>query len=201
MAEPLSAHATIMYMKITSEADVEKLVRSDPWMMKVLAAAEELNLPDWWIGAGFLRNKIWDAMEEVSNYDRTDVDLVYLDPIDLTPESENAYDKVLGRLFPDAKWETCNQARMHPYHNDAPYNSTAEAVARWVETATCVAVRKRGGRLEFLWCHGMEDVINMVARPIRHDETKEPELLEFFRKRVAEKHWKERWPHLVVKED
>ena len=44
-------------MNITSVADIENLVRSDPWMMKVLQAAEELGLPDWWIGAGFLRGR------------------------------------------------------------------------------------------------------------------------------------------------
>lgn len=40
-------------MQIRNEADVARLVKGDPWMMEVLAAAEELNLPDWWIGAGF----------------------------------------------------------------------------------------------------------------------------------------------------
>ena len=187
-------------MIIRNEADVERLVRSDKWMMKVLSAAEELNLPDWWIGAGFLRNKIWDAIEGNEGCEKTDVDLVYFDPIDLAPESENAYDKLLARMFSEAKWETCNQARMHTFHNDEPYRSSAEAIARWVETATCIAVTKKGTQLHFLWCHGMDDVVNMVARPIGHDEAKEPKLLESFHKRVAEKHWRERWPHLVVKD-
>lgn len=47
---------------VASEADVARLVQSDPWMMKVLRAVESLNLPDWWIGAGFLRNKVWTPL-------------------------------------------------------------------------------------------------------------------------------------------
>lgn len=188
-------------MKIQNEADVEHLVRSDPWMMKVLAVAEELDLPDWWIGAGFLRNKIWDAIEGNGDAGRTDIDLVYFDPADLMPESENKYDRILGAALPDGRWETCNQARMHTYHNDEPYRSSAESIGRWVETATCIAVRKRGPKLDFLWCHGIGDVLNMIARPIKHDKEKEPYLLQTFHERIEKKQWQARWPHLTIKEE
>jgi len=46
--------------EIASEQDISKIIEADDWMMDVLRAAEKLQLPDWWIGAGFLRNKIWD---------------------------------------------------------------------------------------------------------------------------------------------
>lgn len=188
-------------MKIKTEADVEQLVRSDPWMMDALAAAETLDLPDWWIGGGFLRNKIWDAIEGIDDGERTDIDLVYFDPSDTTVAKEEYHDRILTGMFPDGKWETWNQARMHTFHHDEPYRTTAEAAARWTERATGVAVRKRGKMLEFLWCHGMDDILNMVARPIAHDKEKEPHLLETFHERVAKKRWQERWPHLVIKED
>lgn len=117
-------------MRIRGEPDVERLVRADPWMMDVLSVAEELDLPDWWIGAGFLRNKIWDTIEGNDSVERIDIDLVCFDPTDLSSESEDRYDKTLTKVFPEGKWETCNQARMHTYHNDEPYKSSAEAIAR-----------------------------------------------------------------------
>lgn len=46
-----------------SEAEIGQLVAADDWMMQVLAAAKSMGLPDWWIGAGFLRNRVWDALE------------------------------------------------------------------------------------------------------------------------------------------
>lgn len=186
-------------MKIKTEADVENLVRSDPWMMDVLTAAEALNLPDWWIGAGFLRSKIWDAIEGNPPIRSRDVDLVYFNADDVVPETDWQYDEYMKKRYPFAEWEVRNQARMH-YKNDfAPCESTADGISRWVETATCIAVKQEMGELAFLWCHGMEDVLELVARPVA--EFRSLDMLPVFRKRIRDKHWQERWPHLVVIED
>ncbi len=34
--------------------------------MEILETANSLNLPDWWICAGFVRSKIWDTLQRVS---------------------------------------------------------------------------------------------------------------------------------------
>ena len=87
---------------------------------------------------------------------------------------------------------------MH-YKNDfAPYASTADGISRWVETATCVAVKQAMGKLSFLWCHGMDDVLGLIARPV--EEFKSQEMLPVFRKRIQDKGWRARWPHLVVED-
>lgn len=44
------------------EQKIIAAVREDEWMMDILAAAKTLELPDWWICAGFLRSKMWDEM-------------------------------------------------------------------------------------------------------------------------------------------
>jgi hypothetical protein len=186
-------------MKITSESDVEKLVRSDPWMMDVLAAAEKLNLPDWWIGAGFLRNKIWDAMENNINQNSRDVDLVYFDSSDVRPETDWGYDDFMKSKYPFAEWEVRNQARMHYKNNFEPYSSTADGISHWVEAATCVAVKREMDEMAFLWCYGIDDILNMTIRPIEQFNT--PELIPTFYKRIEEKGWRERWPHLQMKVD
>ncbi len=49
-------------MMLRTEADIIRLVKDDKWMMKVLTAAASLDLPDWWVCAGFVRSKIWDTM-------------------------------------------------------------------------------------------------------------------------------------------
>lgn len=186
-------------MKIKTESDVEKLVRSDSWMMDVLTAAEALNLPDWWIGAGFLRSKIWDAIEDNPPIRSRDVDLVYFNDDDVVPETDWKYDEYMKQNYPFAEWEVRNQARMHYKNNFAPYTSTADGISRWVETATCIAVRQEMGKLTFLWCHGMDDVLGLIARPVK--EFKSSEMLPVFQKRIKEKGWQARWPHLVIKED
>ncbi len=45
-------------MYIKTEQDIIKLIQSDTWMMEILQTAKSLQLPDWWVCAGFVRSKI-----------------------------------------------------------------------------------------------------------------------------------------------
>ncbi len=182
-----------------SEDDITRLLADDPWRMDVLKAAETFHLADWWIGAGFLRNAIWDAIEGNDSPPTRDVDLVYFNSDDIEPETDWAYDEQLRAKFPFADWEVRNQARMHYVNDFAPYTSTEDGIAHWVETATCVAVKLQNDKLRYLFCHGTEDLFGLVARPIPPFRT--PKLLPVFHKRIEKKHWLEKWPHLRVAEE
>jgi hypothetical protein len=183
-------------MIIKDEEAIRQLVASDPWMMKVLRAAEQLDLPDWWIGAGFLRNKVWDALEDTNHGPTKDVDLVYFNPADTTPETDWNHDKTLQANYPFAQWEVRNQARMHYVNGFDPYTSAADGIAHWVETATCVAVKLQAGKLTFLFCYGLEDLLGLVARPSPYMQG--PKLIQLFADRVQAKQWPRKWPHLKV---
>lgn len=183
-------------MAIQTEADIAQLIESDSWMMDTLRAAESLNLPDWWIGAGFLRNKVWDAIEGNTSMPARDVDLVYFDPTDVRPETDWAYDAYMREHFPFAEWQVRNQARMH-YKNDfAPFMSTADGISHWVETATCTAVKLNEGKLMFLMCHGIDDLISLTARPVK--AFRSPDTIQIFYDRIESKHWRERWPSIKI---
>jgi len=69
--------------------DTVELIRADAWRMQCLAAVAALDLPDSYVGAGFLRNAIWDLLHE--KHARTplnDVDVVYFDSADVTSGTE-----------------------------------------------------------------------------------------------------------------
>lgn len=183
-------------MVIKTEQDIKKLVESDEWMMRVLRAAEELDLPDWWIGAGFLRNKVWNAIEGNNLHSISDIDLVYFNSKDVKPETDWSYDEKMRQSYPIADWEIRNQARMHIINNFEPYTSTAEGISNWVETATCTAVKFENGNLKFLFCHGIDDLVNLVARPTPKFQT--VELIDTFNGRIQKKDWRKKWPHLKV---
>lgn len=187
------ARARIIFQ---NEQDITRLLEEDPWRMDVLHAAAELDLPDWWIGAGFLRNAIWDAIEGNDSPPTRDVDLVYFDKDNANPETDWSYDKSMKTDYPFAEWEIRNQARMHYVNNFDPYTSAADGIAHWVETATCVAVKLKDGKLHYLFCHGTEDLFGLIARPVLEFQTKE--LLPTFYERVEKKRWKEKWPSLRV---
>ena len=185
-----------MIHHLKDQADISRLIRGDDWMIQVLAAAEQLNLPDWWIGAGFLRNKIWNYMEGKDSEQTRDVDLVYFDPKDASSETDWAYDDKMNQEYPFAQWEVRNQARMHHKNGFEPFSSTAEGIAHWTETATAVAVRSRQGTLEYLFCYGTDDLFNLVARPTPYCMT--GAMLQLFMNRIEQKQWQRKWPHLHV---
>lgn len=186
-----------MINTITSEKEVAALIHDDEWMMDVLQAAQKLDLADWWIGAGFLRSKVWNYIEGIDAKATRDVDLVYFNVGDISAETDWSYDEKMKKDFPFANWEVRNQARMHYVNNFEPYKSTEDGISHWVETATCVAVRLENDELKFLFCYGTDDLFGLIARPI--DQFKNPELIEIFHSRVKNKKWRQQWPDLKIK--
>ena len=57
---------TRSYLIIMNKDEIISLIKEDQWMMEILTSAKALNLPDWWICAGFVRSKIWDVLHDFS---------------------------------------------------------------------------------------------------------------------------------------
>ena len=182
---------------IGSKDEITEIIRADSFMMEVLKAAELLNLPDWWIGAGFLRNKIWDYIEGNESILPKDVDLVYFDAQNNSKESDWAFSDDMNAKYSFAEWEIRNQARMHYINGFNPFISTEDGISHWVETATCVAVKIDDDRLNYLFCYGTDDLFNLIARPTPYFRKKP--LLQEFTNRVEQKKWQQRWPSLKVR--
>ncbi len=67
-------------MIINNEADIILMIKEDKWMMDIIRCAKSLNLPDWWVCAGFVRSKIWDTIHGFSERTRIpDIDVIYFD--------------------------------------------------------------------------------------------------------------------------
>ncbi|BCL13135.1 hypothetical protein GCM10017556_08740 [Micromonospora sagamiensis] len=150
---------------VMSAQDVVGVIESDPGAMKVLRATADLGLPDWWIGAGFVRNRVWDAISNLPVSPERDVDVAYFDPEKLDPREDARAEARAMAVLPGVPWEIRNQARMHLRNGDEPYTSTLDAMSRWPETATCVAVTLRGDAVRLVSCHGLADLVGMVVRP------------------------------------
>jgi len=180
---------------------VEEILRSTPWLIEALVAAREVNAPDWLIGAGALRNAVWDR---VHGFDKptelADIDLVFFDPSDLSPARERGVEAALRAELPGVPWDAKNQAAVHLWFPDRfgyevePLGSTAEAVATWPETATCVAARlTHDDRLELVAPYGLDDLLGLVNRrnPARVS-------VEEYERRLRSKRIVERWPRVRV---
>ncbi|MGW4500279.1 nucleotidyltransferase family protein [Micromonospora sp. NPDC004336] len=177
-----------------SAQDVVGVIESDPEAMRVLRTVADLGLPDWWIGAGFVRNRVWDAISKLPVSPERDVDVAYFDPARLDQREEEHAEAQAAAALPGVPWEIRNQARMHLRNGDEPYTSALDAISRWPETATCVAVALRGESVRLVTCHGPADLVGMVVRPSPAFDN--PAGRAKVRRRVEAKGWLDRWPQL-----
>ena len=72
--------------------ELEALLRRSEWFMAVLEAARAVAAPDWWIGAGALRDVVCDTKFGRGSSPELvkDIDLAFYDADDLSREREAA---------------------------------------------------------------------------------------------------------------
>jgi hypothetical protein len=178
--------------RLRDAQDVCDFILDDPFRRSVVQAARSAGLPDGAIGAGFVRQSIWDCLHGFSPTSRfADIDVLYFDPSDLTPESELRIEQELGRRMPGVPWEVTNQARMHVHNDDPAYRNTEDAIAHWLETPTALAVRLAPRAAPGLIApFGFADLLAIQIKPtpagIRRRDA--------YRKRLRQKEWHQRWP-------
>lgn len=176
--------------------DVARFLGRQPLTMSALRPVAQLGIDDCWIGAGFIRNAIWDHLHDqpAALVPESDVDVIYFDPDCASLERDLAIEARLTESCPGVPWSVHNQARMHERNGDAPYRDTEDAIAQWPETATAIAARLCGAEVEVSAPHGIDDLLQLIVRPTPRFECK----LAIYRRRVAGKDWQRRWPRLWV---
>lgn len=175
---------------------LQKILSDDPVRMKALEVVQELELNDGWIGAGFVRDAVWDRLHGFEPRPVSgDVDVVWFADTHYTPEQDNYLEDRLKHALPSLVWSVKNQARMHLRNGDAPYTSTENALLHWPETATAVAVRLGSYGLEILAPYGLADLFELRLRPTPRFER---DKFAAFAQRVTAKRWMERYPRLQL---
>ena len=195
------------------------IIKRDPFRMDCLHALRMLDLPQGYIGAGFVRNAIWDDLHnnDIST-SLNDIDVIYfsdevsqtqsIHALNLPKEKEDAQsqalfltklkeqeiERELSRLVPQANWQVKNQARIHVAHAHAPYQNCHDAISYWIERETCVAVRLLANDdLDILAPFGLE--ANFAGTISINPKYPRPEV---FKQRLASKNWLTVWPLLKV---
>ena len=202
------------------------IIKRDPFRMRCLRALRALDLPQGYIGAGFVRNAIWDELHaRATPTPLNDIDVIYFSgeinppqsvasadntlesvpqPQAYSPNSaaansglkaqEQAIERELARMVPQANWQVKNQARMHVAHAHAPYQNCHDAISYWIERETCVAVRLLANDdLDILAPFGLE--ANFAGNISINPKYPRPEV---FKQRLASKNWLTVWPLLTL---
>jgi hypothetical protein len=172
-----------------------ELIKSNEEMMSDLATVRQLQLPDWYIAAGYVRNYIWDCLHEyTSRTPLNDIDVIYFNSNELDEELEKRYERQLEQATGSGLWSVKNQARMHIQNGNDPYNSVEDAISHWPETVTAVGIRLEADDSISLICpYGLEDIFEYRVRrsPLFKDEA-------YYQSRLNKKAWKKLWPKLQM---
>lgn len=178
---------------------LEKILAKSNTIAEILKKAPDLNLPNWYLGAGSIAQTVWNELHGYPlDQGIKDCDLVYFDP-DTRPEAQDVYIEKGKKLFASLPItvDITNEARVHVWYKEEfgkdikPYESTEDAINTWPTTATSVGVRYRGGRFQVYAPYGLHDLLGMIVRP---NKTLIPR--EVYEKKADR--WKSIWPKLQI---
>lgn len=178
-----------------TEQDILDLIKNDNKMMEVLEIAEKLNLSDWLVGSGFVRNKIWNHLSgrHTDYLDVTDIDVVYFDPNGNDQKRDQELMEKLG-IETGLEWEIRNNAYKYKSNERSEYATSEDVISAWPETVTAIGVRLTNGVLGLIAPYGIEDIVNFVVRP----SPQYKDGVERIKERVAKKKWLDKWPQIQL---
>src|SRR5437016_4437009 len=88
------------------EARLMALIRRCHMLMTALRAARAVDPPDWLIGAGVIRDRVWDQLHGFTRPGPVrDVDLAYFDSAALGADGERRVQSALAARAPDIAWD------------------------------------------------------------------------------------------------
>ena len=178
------------------EDKLRNILSTLPTLMRDLDAVKSLNLPNWCIAAGYVRNFVWD--HEHHYYSGTtpmnDIDVLYYDLTDINEDTEKEYENLLNMKLHGYNWSVKNQARMHERNKEEPYLSVEDAMKRWPETATAIGITlDQDNKIIIIAPYGLTDLFEMKIRrsPLFNN-------IDTFNTRVRSKKWLTTWPKLIL---
>jgi uncharacterized protein len=183
------------------QARLEAQIWGCRWFVEALLAVRDSGLPDAWVGAGVIRDLVWDGLHDGFDPARVkDLDVAFFDATDLRPQRDRAAERALREGLFEVPWEATNQAAVHLWYPGwfggpyPPVSCTEEAVGRWPETATSVAVQLTAGdELRICAPLGLADLLDGVWRRNPRQVSLDESRRRLHRHRVAD-----RWPRVRI---
>jgi hypothetical protein len=179
------------------------MVRENDFLMSALLAARDVALPNWYIGAGVLRDFVWDRLHGRPPLPPRDIDVAFFDANDLSRDRDIDAQCALERRLGGVPWEAVNQAAVHLWYGEAfgtsasALTSCEAAIATWPETVTCVGIRLCvDDSIAICAPFGLEDLFGMIWRRNPARVT-----VDEFERRLARKHVHERWERVRIERE
>ena len=160
---------------------------------------ENQDFKNHYLAAGCVNQTIFNYYHNYDlDYGIGDYDIVYYDE-DTSYEKEDIIIKDLKeRLkYLDLKFDIKNEKRVHIWYNEKyktnrkEYESVEDAISKWGTTITCLGVRMENNKLIVCAPYGLNDLFNLILRPVKIDFTKED-----YEKKATK--WTSKWKLLKV---
>ena len=144
-----------------------QMILNDTPIDTVLRAIAQLNLPNWWLAGGAVRNTVWSSIfGNECKLSIKDFDIAFFD-IEGNRSQELAAKATLTEQFPHEQFDVKNQASFARWRlGTRPYTSTEDGITDWLHTATAVGVRLDAqGQWQFFTPYGLDDLFDGIIRP------------------------------------
>ena len=87
------------------ERKIDSILRRDAVRWRLLDVVSQLELPDCWIAAGFIRNAVWDALHgRAPKLPNGDVDVIWFDPDRCNERHDHGIEEELRAAVPSIEW-------------------------------------------------------------------------------------------------
>jgi hypothetical protein len=101
------------------QQELKRLICATPWFMSVLETVRTCNPPDWLVGAGIIRNLVWDHLHQYQiPTPLADIDVIFFDLQDVRSERGHMVQRQLAQILPNLNWEATNQAAVHLWYEE-----------------------------------------------------------------------------------
>ncbi|MEH1941779.1 MAG: nucleotidyltransferase family protein [Nostoc sp.] len=144
-----------------------QMILADTPIDTVLRAIAQLNLPNWWLAGGAVRNTVWHSIfGDNCGLGIKDFDIAFFD-IEGNRSQELAAKATLTEQFPHEQFDVKNQASFARWRlGSRLYTSTEDGITHWLHTATAVGVRLDAqGQWQFFTPYGLDDLFAGIIRP------------------------------------
>ena len=162
---------------LNDQIDILKYILSkSKKIMRILRIIEECDISNCYLAAGCINQTVFNYYHGYDiDYGIGDYDIVYFDE-DLSYEAEDKVIKMIkSKVNDDIELDIKNQARVHLWYyekygvNREKYVNVENAISRWTSTVTCIGIRLDGDKLIVCAPYGLDDLFNMIIRPVKID--------------------------------
>lgn len=188
-----------MNLSESKKEQLASMIRQDSYRFDILKVVRNVPDQELWVAGGFVRNLVWDNLHGFKHRSELgDVDVFFFDNIKLHKDDESTIRFKLLEYLPNVNWSVKNQACMHLHDNNNPYSSLSDALTKFPETASAIAVRlNEKNKIEVLAPLGLTDLFELKVRPTPIGKTNKLTYQRYLF-RQKEKNWKKIWNRLDI---